>query len=37
MFTAYMLQYLDKAALGNTAIFGIMQSLVYYIFDQVKG
>ncbi|KAJ5776516.1 uncharacterized protein N7511_001527 [Penicillium nucicola] len=27
MFTAYMLQYLDKAALGNTAIFGIMQSL----------
>jgi hypothetical protein len=28
MFTAYMLQYLDKTALGNTAIFGIQKSLV---------
>ncbi|KAJ5921220.1 hypothetical protein N7466_009546 [Penicillium verhagenii] len=27
MFTAYMLQYLDKTALGNTAIFGIRESL----------
>ncbi|KAJ5381674.1 uncharacterized protein N7496_004102 [Penicillium cataractarum] len=27
MFAAYMLQYLDKTALGNTAIFGIMESL----------
>ncbi|KAJ5852355.1 uncharacterized protein N7529_011740 [Penicillium soppii] len=27
MFTAYMLQYLDKTALGNTAIFGIQKSL----------
>jgi hypothetical protein len=28
MFAAYMLQYLDKSALGNTAIFGIQESLV---------
>ncbi|KAL2857735.1 major facilitator superfamily domain-containing protein [Aspergillus pseudoustus] len=27
MFVAYMLQYLDKSALGNTAIFGIQESL----------
>ncbi|KAL2826996.1 major facilitator superfamily domain-containing protein [Aspergillus cavernicola] len=27
MFTAYMLQYLDKTALGYTAIFGIQESL----------
>lgn len=28
MFGAYMLQFLDKTALGYTAIFGIQQSLV---------
>ncbi|KAL5334999.1 hypothetical protein BJX70DRAFT_402055 [Aspergillus crustosus] len=32
MFVAYMLQYLDKTALGNTALFGIQESLA----SQVK-
>lgn len=36
MFTAYMLQFLDKTALGYTAIFGIQKSLVF-ISDRVKG
>ncbi|KAL3457758.1 major facilitator superfamily domain-containing protein [Aspergillus heterothallicus] len=33
MFAAYMLQYLDKSALGNTAIFGIQESL-HLVGDQ---
>lgn len=36
MFTAYMLQFLDKTALGYTAIFGIQKSLVC-ISDHVSG
>lgn len=29
MFAAYMLQFLDKTALGYTAIFGVQESLVH--------
>lgn len=36
MFVAYMLQFLDKTALGYTAIFGIQKSLVC-ISDRAKG
>lgn len=36
MFAAYMLQFLDKTALGYTAIFGIQESLVGFSTTAIK-